>query len=363
MKKKILCLLPLLLIPFLSSCADDEKVALTYGTYAKQTIYTINEITTAQLASKAKDEKEVFLLAVYQGEYSQDCLCWTTFQNVIASYMNAYHDLVYTYNAYEQDDSVKSLKIDKYTNSTPCLYVFNGEKNLAKYSYQNQQDKIIFEDVTGEAMSKRLQHVIDKPTLYYVDEEYLDQQYLTAKKICVLFFRNGCGDCQYVLPNVLIPYIKEHKLATEICMFDMQKYYDQSKSESATDEQKGKYQFLKNRFGLSEIGDTVFGYGNGVVPTIQFVENGKVDGATIYFNDVISQKEDGSFYVSDSFYSEERLPNLKYLKGMSKQIAVLKGKTIKDGVLESPYGYYWSQEAASKYHKPLLEAFLDYYMF
>ena len=363
MKKKYLSLLLLpLLFSSLTSC-NSKKVSLTYGTYIGHTIYSLKELNNVELIDKTKNENEVFLLAAYQGEYSQDCLCWTTFQNVIASYMNTYHDLVYTYNAYEQDDSVKSLKIDKYTNSTPCLYVFNGEKNLAKYSYQNQQDKAIFEDVTGEAMSKRLQHVIDKPTLYYVDEEYLDQQYLTAKKICVLFFRNGCGDCQYVLPNVLIPYIKEHKLATEICMFDMQKYYDQSKSESATDEQKGKYQFLKNRFGLSEIGDTVFGYGDGVVPTIQFVENGKVDGATVYFNDVISQKEDCSFYISDSFYSEERLPNLKYLKGMSKQIAVLKGKAIKDGVLESPYGYYWSQEAASKFHKPLLEAFLDYYMF
>ena len=81
----------------------------------------------------------------------------------------------------------------------------------------------------------------------------------------------------------------------------------------------------------------------------------------VYFNDTIAQKEDGTFYIADSYYTKERLPYLKYLKGSNPN--VLKDMTLKDGVLKSKNGYYWSQEAASKYHKPLFEAFLDYYIY
>ena len=272
--------------------------------------------------------------------------------------------MVYTYDAHSQDESVKSLKIEQMNQSTPCLYVFNGEKTVAKFTYQNKQDKAIFEDTSAEAMYTRLHKVIDKPTLYYVDLSYLSSQYTENKQMVVLFIRSGCGDCRYVLPNVILPYINKHSLATDIYVFDMQKYYDQSKDEQASETEKSQYQELKNSFGLSEKGNPTFGYGTGVVPTLQFLKNGLIDGATVFFNDSISQKDDGTFYISDSYYTEERLANLKYLKGFNKSKAVLKGMTLKEGVLQSPSGgYYWSQESASKYHQPLLEAFLDYYMF
>ena len=362
MKKKIACLLSLLLLPILTSCEED-KVALTYGTYLKSTVYSIQEITTSQLFTKAKDEKEVFLLAVYQGEYSQDCLCWATFENVIAKYMNKYHELVYTYDGQTQDDSILSLKIDKMDASTPCLYVFNGEKNVKKFSYANKQDKAIFEDVSAEAMHTRLHKVIEKPTLYYVDYEYLDSNYASFKKSAVLFLRSGCGDCKYVLPNVIIPYIKRNVLATDILLFDMQEYYNQAKNESATEEEKKRYSEIKDRFGLSEKGNNTYGYEEGVVPTLQYIKDGQLESATVYFNDTIGKKEDGSFYIANSFYSDERLSKLRYLKGFGPH-SVLKGMSVAENdVLTYDGNYYWSQAAANKYHKPLLEAFLDYYMF
>ena len=358
--KKPLLILPLLLVPLLTSC-QKEKVTLTYGTYTQNTIYSIKELTTSELLAKAKDDQEVFLLAVYQDEYSEGCLCWQTFENVIATYMNNIHEVVYAYNAYNQSDAIKHLKIEKMEESTPTLYIFNGEKTVAKFSYRNNQDMAIFEDTTGEAMFTRVHKYIERPKMYYVDEAYLDECY-SKKDLAILFMRNKCGDCKYVLPNVIIPYIKKHSLATDLYLFDLQKIYDAARNEFATQEEKEAYQNLKDKYGLSEQGNATFGYQYGVVPTIQFIKNGVIDGASVYFNDEVIKKEDGSYYLSNSYYSEERLANLKYLANASFT-TVLKGMGIKEGIMENKNGgYYWSQEEASKYHKPILEAFLDYYM-
>ena len=364
MKKKLLTLLPLLLVPFTLTGCEQDKVALTYGTLIKNDIYSLTEITTSQLLTKAKDDQEVFLLAVYQGKYSETCLCWNTYLNVLAEYVNTNHEMVYIYNGQSQDDSIQKLGITKYEDSTPCLYIFDGEKKVASFSYRNSGDKAIFEDTTGEAMKTRVHKYIDKPTMYYVDEDYMEAHYKQDEKICVLFMRHGCGDCTYAIPNVIIPYIKRHSFATDLYLFDIQKQYDAARSEFATDDDKIHYQDLKDNYGLSTVGDEKFGFQNGVVPTIQFVKKGVVDGASIYFNDAVTKKEDGTFYVSNSYYSEERLPNLKYLKGHTSSPTVLKGMTITEGVLQNKNGgYYWSQDAASKFHRPLLEAFFDYYMF
>ena len=142
----------------------------------------------------------------------------------------------------------------------------------------------------------------------------------------------------------------------------MQDYYELSKKEDATEEEKAQYQNLKNYYGLSEKGSPAYGYKNGVMPTIQSIKKGLIVDATVYFNDEINKKEDGTYYLSDSFYSEERLENLNYLKGCQFE-TVLKGMSINEGVLENPNGgYYWSQEVASRYHTPILKVFLDYYL-
>ena len=364
MKKKLFALLPILLVPFILNSCKQDKAALTYGTLMDNDIYSLKEITNSELASKTKDDKEVFLLAVYQGEYSEECGCWITFTNVIATYMNLTHEMVYLYNAQNQNETVASLNIAKYDESTPDLYIFNGTKKVAHFSYRNGGDKAIFEDITAEAMKTRVHKFINKPTMYYVDEKYLDSHYTQDDRLAVLFVRRKCGDCSYVVPNVIIPYIKKHSLMTSLYIFDIQDYYDKAKSETATNQDLANYQALKNKFNLSASTNETYGYQNGVVPTIQFVKKGVVEGASIYFNDTVAKKEDGSFYISDSYYSEERLPNLKYLNGMNKTTTVLKGMNVTEGIVANKTGgYYWSQEAASKYHRPLLEAFLDYYMF
>ena len=338
---------------------EKEKLHLTYGNRMQVEVSSLKELSNEELLVKARDDKEVFLLAVYQGEYSEDCLCWSTFKNVIVNYSNYCNRIVYIYNAQNQDESLKDLHIEKLNQSTPYLYIFNGEEKLASFSYNNQKDRAIFEDRKGNTMKERVNQVVDKPLMYYIyPEEVQHNSIKYHSSWLVLYIRRGCGDCKYVIPNVIIPYINSHKLDIGIQIVDLQDLYDLQKQEGT---EGLPYDSMKDICQLSEDGSETYGYGKGVVPTLQFYETGHLTDASVYFNDEVSQKEDGTYYISNSFYTEERLTSLKYVDNVQNK--VLKGMTLpEEDVIKTESGYmFWAQEKAAQYQTPLLEAFLDTY--
>ena len=356
--------LVLLLIPLafssLTSCSS-SKGFLTFGTYVNQSIESLETLSNSQLISKA-DSNETFLLAVYQGGYSEDCKCWITFQNIITYYMNRYNERVYVYDGQKQDDSLAHLKIEKINDSSPSLYIFKGNDQIAKFSEMRSKDKGIFTDTTGEAMYKRVHKVVNRPKAYYVDDDYLKENLSKSPKTILSFVRRDCGDCNYVIPNVIIPYINNNKLKSNLWIFDLQDLFNLSKSETATKEEKEQYQTLKNSYGLSASGNAAYGYQEGVVPTTHYYENGVLKDASVFFNDAVTQREDESYYISDSYYSEERLSNLHYLKGVNFTTCLKNMELENTSVLYTQSGKpYWSQSKASEYHTPLFKAFLDYY--
>ena len=364
MKKRYSLLLALpLLFCSLTACSDTNGT-LTYGTYLEQDLNSLKTLNNDELVNKTKNNKETFLLATYQSSYSEDCLCWSTFLNVIVKYSNEYHEVFYLYDTQSKDDSVSNLKIESFSDSTPCLYIFKGEKQLVKYSYKNNKDKDLFEDTSLKLLDKSIHKYVHKPYMFYVDKNYLAENLSKTKEVGILFMRNGCSDCSYVIPNVLIPYINDHAFAKDIWVFDMQYYYELRDDETASEEERGQYQTLKDQYGLSTTGNQTYGYQQGVVPTLQYYLEGVLKDATVFFNDVVSQKEDGSFCVSDSYYTSERLPNLKYMKGFGKNSILKDMKIATENVGQTKSGnYYWMQKDAAKYHTPILKAFLDYYMF
>ena len=361
MKKSLASLAIILTIPFLSSCQEKgttEKALLTYGTYIEANISNLPTLDNDALLEKVQSD-EVFLLAVNQGEYSESCLCWSTFLNVIEKYTNSFYEKVYLYNAQEQTDSMKGLGIKKLNQSTPMLYIFKGKDQIASFSYSNNKDKAIFSDITGEEMDKRVHQYIDKPRMFYVDEKYIDEQMVKRQSSVLLFMRSGCDDCKYVIPNVIIPYINHYKVINNILLFDMQTYYELQKQQ---DNGSKPYDNLKEKYQLTENNGNLLGYQQGVVPTIHYYEKGILKDSAVFFNDVVAKKEDGSYYISDSFYSEQRLTSLQYVNNVQNK--VLKGMSLNaDEVATTPSGYnYWLQEKAAVYHTPLFEAFLDYYV-
>ena len=349
----------------LSSCnSKGEKARLTYGNYASQSIDSLTELNTDDLYNRLYNENETLILATYGDLYSDDCLCWTTFQNVIVNFINKYHEQVYLYSLNNYEDTIKELKLKNVDKSKPGLHIYRGKKKVAQFYYDKVQDKQIFEDTTAEYMNSKVSEYVRKPSLYFVNKEYLDSKISAQNEnFTVLFMRSGCSDCKYVIPNVILPYINKNNIEKEMLLFNIQPYYDLAKKIDATDEEKAQYQALKDEYLLSESASDKFGYEQGVVPTVQYYENSVLKDASIFFNDSIAQKDDGSFYVSKSFYSEERLPNLPHLKDV-KAKTVLQGMALEDkNIMQTKSGsYYWSQSDASKYHTPLLQAFLDSYL-
>lgn len=345
-----------------SSSKEDNKIHLTYGNKMQTTVESLKELSTAELYEKAYNEKETFLLAVHQGKYSEDCLCWSTFKSVIVNYMGKTNEIIYLYNAQEQDESIANLKITKYEDSTPALYIFDGTNKIASFSYRNNEDRVIFENLKCEEMKKRIHEYVKYPQLYYNYPEYiLHNTVKYHSSLAVLFIRSGCGDCQYVIPNIILPYIKTHELKAYITIIDLQELYDLSKDETASEERRNEYQATKEYCKLTENMSSKYGYLNGVVPTMQYYKAGSLEDSSVFFNDEIAKKDDGSYYISNSFYTSERLTSIKYASNVKNN--VLKGMEIsKEDVITTTSGYtYWSQEKAAEYHTPLLTAFLDYY--
>ena len=77
---KKLLLLPLLVLPLLTGCDGNkevEKCRLTFGSKMQEgNKDAIKELSNSELLVKTRDQQEVFLLAVYQDQYSEECLCW-----------------------------------------------------------------------------------------------------------------------------------------------------------------------------------------------------------------------------------------------------------------------------------------------
>ena len=142
---------------------------------------------------------------------------------------------------------------------------------------------------------------------------------------------------------------------------DLQNEYRTSNKGDATEEERSLYQNTKDGCNLSESSSPEYGYARGVVPTIQHYKEGALDDSSVFFNDKIARNEDGSFYIQESFYSETRLTSLKYVGNV--KYSVLKGMSVneEDTIPKSSGSYFWAQEKAAVYHKPLLEAFLDNY--
>ena len=89
---------------------------------------------------------------------------------------------------------------------------------------------------------------------------------------------------------------------------------------------------------------------------MQIWKKGVLVDMNVYFNDTLT-KDGDNFRVTQSYYTPERVANLKYTD------IVLLGTEVAASEV-TMYGEYpsWNAEDARKYHKPILESFLDMYV-
>ncbi len=346
----------------LVQCTNPSStMKLTYGSYITTSDVTnpdVKQISHSDLSLKmSKDSttnNENFLLVM--ADPSSSCACWPTFKPVLKQFIKEYHYNVYfiDFKEFEGKDSFGLTFKTGYVS----FAVVKGTKILRQYP-----DCHVFE--TAKDLKAELDKYVSAPELYLVDEDYLNNQFKNGNDVVVQYIRSGCGDCNYVNPHVMWPYAYENSLKLKMFVIDLQDLYDKQAEEKAKGEELTSYQEFKNEHNLSTLRTMEFGYGQGVVPTIQYYKKGQLQDATVYFNDTV-EKVDGKFIITESYYSEYRESKLHYLP--LKGTRVLEGKELKEeevGIYPLSDGtnyYYWKQANAAVYHNELLKDFLDYYL-
>ena len=330
------------MFPLLNGCGNVNKTQLTYGTLTTDTAV---QLTPSEFDTRY-DAGENFLLAIYPKDSS--CLCWEHFEYVINQAVEKDNLLIYKYYAQEVAISVAMKENGNFRSdlSHPTFYVVNN-KSIAKY-YPYNNDNPFYTEYTS--FKKEIEKVCKFPKLYYVNEDILDQK-LTDTKAVVMYIRESCSDCKYLIPNALIPYIDSHTFFDHIYVIDFDPY-------RSTDMEL--YQEKKDKYKLSTKYNEHLGYDAGYIPTLQIYQNGNLIDMMVYFNDkeLIYDEINNIYHVSDSYYNETRNNYHHYLDNVTvkdlTKVAIKEEDTIQNRS--------WKSSSAALYHNQILNAFLDKYL-
>lgn len=339
MNKKVY-IIPLLILPLISGCKSDD---LKGDFYIGNSEDRIIELTFSELSAKINVQKDTFFVATHQGF---SCTCWTGFQYIVQEYTKEKHIPIYGFDTDLLDD--KSLGIDKVTSGYVELYVVIEGKIVKKYSKSAKIDYDIFEK------KENLQETIEKHVNTYPINNYAYISYETAYELIkdtskddfvLITVRSGCGDCNYSMPNVVTPWMKENGSKIPVYVCDIEKYRE-----------IGNYDIIKQNLNLTNSSSEEFGYGDGVVPTYQYYKNGVLQDAGVYANDTF--KMVGDKVEAKSYFDGTR--NLKYTtKNLQSEFA--NSNELLEQLNKLGDIVYLPTEKEAVYHDSILQDFLSYY--
>lgn len=347
MKKILLSLIALLTLSCISCSPPVEKTRLTYGSYIAQDDATNGYMIDYESLNKRIQYDETMLVAIYPGVNST-CGCWQSFKDTIERFVDEYHYKIYCLNYYDiydrTDVPYDFIKFD----DRPTFHIISNKQIIYKLDYKDDDSPFHSHTVLKGVVDS----YVNAPIMYEIDDASIDDK-RNEEKSRIFYLRSTCGDCNYVIPNVLIPYFNNKETNEKLYVYDLDPLRNDTTNPDA-------YQNFKDNYGLSNAINTQFGYGVGYIPTFQYLENGTIKSQCVYFNDTIGKREDGSYYIADSYYTNERLSSLEYLNEY-EGAKVLKDINLNaEDVYDSLSYISFKQEKAASYHDPLLKAFLDY---
>ena len=355
MKKKI-AFLPLLILSTISSTSCSVSSNKFNPTFGSEIDTTFTNLSYSELYKKVNDHENM-IVVTYPGKDTH-CSCWKTMENVLLPKLAKETEyLVYAVDAFEIDRSTDkfSLVVDL---ASPSIVFFKEGKKYDQYVYSIRNTQDFFKKY--DALVKLLEDKTSKPQYIYTDVQGIKNGIKNEEEYIIQYTYSSCPDCSYCLPNVMYPYLSKNKLSNQIHIVDLEKE-ENFLTEGKIDSKNAEYISFKKEMGLSKEGNSDFGYNTGYVPTIQYYKNGTLTSASVFFNDTI-EEVNGVYKITSSFYSQERLSKLEYASNVTNN--VLEGLEIplSDLTIYEEYNYIaWNQDAASAYHKPLLEAFLNKY--
>lgn len=348
----------------LASCGPNIHARLSYGAMfnsfenTNQTTKNNYTLIDGVEFQRMNALKETYLL-VTMSKSGTSCGCFSTLSNVIKPFIATYDIPVYVIPYQEMlalNDYQKQGVEENFTYLTFNVMV----KGSIKYRESEEKKHALFTDAA--AFEKYVFSKVQKPTIYHINKEILDQFIATENQEIMLYFgRNSCGDCTYVETDFLNTYVPPND--GRIYKIDG----DTLGASSDETEDIIAWQKFKADYGLDSSYNPDFGYEGGFVPTFQLIKTtGKfepasyVQDAVVYLNDALEMVNE-KVIVTRSFYTAERL---KKLGPWAQDKKPIKGIEVRESDYFSiGYGrFYWDKKRAAEYHDPFLKAFLDYYL-
>lgn len=342
MKKKLFTFLslPVAILGSLSlfSCNKSTftgKVHLDYGRYYSERVDTFPVNCSLDAFEKKLKRKESFPIIVYE----PSCSCWSDFQE-------------YAFTDYVNDTGVEFVIMSKaqledkphglYLGSSLMMGIFNNGSLVYQISY----DKNISLFKQKSEFYSFMEDHIELPNYYWISRSDLETFYNDPEKEYNLYIAGvGCPDCGRVNTTIQAWQDKYSHFNEVFYVFDVFIYKDVSGTKTED------YFSFMNQYGLSSEGNEYFGWNNGYVPTFQHRKGSQVLDAITTHND---KQDEGSNTVI-SYFSEERLPHLLFLKDDT---------TIANKVLDGmEYKDYWGnrEKYESKYINPIVKLFIETY--
>lgn len=358
MKKKNLLVLLAVSTSLLSSCGNNDYSPVA-TVFADESLTECIDIEYGTFSSMM-DDKMNFAIAQYPENH---CSCWIDFKNdILYPYVENTHMKIYQirYSAFAVDGR-NTYGLDV-RSDRPGFFIIEDGNVKFQTIYANDND--IFHDY--DSFKGWMSNFVYTPTVYYINKEQLEALFTGNKNFIIYYTWSVCPDCTYLERNHFEEYFTNLKgnypktyiidCWTKGIMLDEQGEYNRE-----------LWFNFANKYNLSDEVNPKFGYFTGAVPSLQYVEpNGtfnpseSIKSAFVYVNDMI-EEINGQYVITESFFSEERLPHLEYLKGVSN--SVVKGKVLSaDEVNISASGNIsWKHENSAKSYDPLFDAFMNYY--
>lgn len=348
--KKQLLFLPLTfasILPLTSCNGTSEKVDLKYGQMISEKITIIDYLSLKEKI----DNKENFILSVY----TTGCACWSNFRKVAEEYINTNHVSIYgiDYKNFRASDgsSLDTFSLT-FVSGGVSVHIFKDGKK--KVEIADSKSPIL---TKISALTSFLEENVILPKMFYVSLDQVDSLYKSSETSLIYFARSSCSDCQYLDNN----FLKEYSVTNNLYILDcetigVREYDDEG---NLTPESATKWNQFKIDYGLAKDNNEKYGYDTGYVPSLFLIKGDGIStlptflSGSVYFNDEIN-KDDNGYYISNSYYTEERIANISYTS------TILKGKRLTNEEVTTIGTYsFWNKEEASKEHNKLIKAFLD----
>ncbi len=223
-------------------------------------------------------KKESFVLLIKQ----EGCLACKAFIPIIEQYVNNNKINVYLIETSDIPQNNSRL----FFNYTPTLQIFK-EGNLLDTSDPVTAETKMFTVVSD--LEDYLNKFIVVNNLLYISDTSLDKMIGDKESFIVYFGWKSCGDCQMMNKMFLNEYLYNTKdLDQPLYALEVDYWRSQKASNPEV------WENFTAKYHLSKSSDEVFGYSTGVVPTIQYYENGILNDVVVYFNDVLIPVTNGN---------------------------------------------------------------------